>query len=366
MSQRVITKEKITKECIEPIVSKYLTEAGSMGFADDEEETPDEIEESTDAGGVGDFAYDAPAFGVDKETGNHKDLMRRSMPGEIRKESFEKTMKNILIELKLLTEGKSLVTQPFKEIVKNRQVLEDDLFVRNLKAIIKQTLNSPETKNDLILLGKLKDHLKRIMKETPLMYEKIPAIGEIINMIPQDKVGNTYSEKPRNAIKDMTTGKREKTDDYEDLVKKYSYTGGGDERGHGQTVMSPVKKIMERVYQYIGEFYKQLGFDFTTSYIGIFDGKRDRRSPYSFWEGMQNDFYGELGYDESTGTKKVGESRWDETAIQQLINEKDITNFIDGIEEITGETLTPDVLKHEANLFKQSVDSVPKKGGEEI
>jgi hypothetical protein len=61
----IVTETYIKEKIIKPIVEKILKEEGLL----------DEM----DSAGVGDFAYDAPAFG-DKTTQDHKNMIKKGIP----------------------------------------------------------------------------------------------------------------------------------------------------------------------------------------------------------------------------------------------------------------------------------------------
>jgi hypothetical protein len=64
------------------IVNEFFNKIheNKMSFVEENEE----LEETTDCAGVGNFGYDAPAFS-DKETGNHSQIFRKSWTGNIKK-----------------------------------------------------------------------------------------------------------------------------------------------------------------------------------------------------------------------------------------------------------------------------------------
>jgi len=195
-----LTPSYIKENILKPLVIKYLKET-EMGFVNDSEE--EEIEECTDSAGVGDFAYDAPAFAADKETANHKNLIKRSIPktslGEERtlKGEIGMLVENILRDIASLNEGiETALTRAWKWLDFN-----DPTTVENLVHTL-QDAKTGRSNNDPYQIRAVQNGIIKMGKDDPSLIQN-PSYKELVSLIDPNLVANFYQNKSKNVFQTM-------------------------------------------------------------------------------------------------------------------------------------------------------------------
>jgi len=191
------TEKYIKENFIQPVVEKYLRET-DMGYGDSDE-NGEEIEECTDSAGVGDFAYDAPAF-TDKETANHKNLIKRSIPKGTLGEEVQRTFINKVLEgvfHDILNEApETALTRAYKWLDFN-----DPETVENFINAF-EGAKSGGGNNDAYLIRNIQNKIIKSGQDNPELLQN-PNYKQVMMIIDPNHKATFYQNKSKNSFGQM-------------------------------------------------------------------------------------------------------------------------------------------------------------------